>query len=58
LIVSVDDVAKNDDKPISIFLKSFFSFLITFVLMFSAWIVLSGKFDPLLLWFFCGILFL
>jgi len=50
LIVSVDDVAKNDDKPISIFLKSFFSFLITFVLMFSAWIVLSGKFDPLLLW--------
>ncbi len=29
---------------------SFFPFLITFVLMFISWIVLSGKFDPLLLW--------
>jgi len=32
------------------FFRSFFSFLITFFLMFSSWIVLSGKFDPLLLW--------
>jgi multicomponent Na+:H+ antiporter subunit E len=29
---------------------SFFPFLITFVLMFISWIVLSGKFIPLLLW--------
>jgi len=29
---------------------SFFPFLITFVLMFITWIVLSGKFIPLLLW--------
>ncbi len=28
---------------------SFFPFLITFVLMFISWIVLSGKFEPLLL---------
>lgn len=32
------------------FLKSFLSFLITFIFMFLTWIVLSGKFDPLLLW--------
>jgi multicomponent Na+:H+ antiporter subunit E len=30
-------------------LKAFLSFLITFVLMFICWIVLSGKFEPLLL---------
>ncbi|MBU0971984.1 MAG: Na+/H+ antiporter subunit E [Proteobacteria bacterium] len=29
---------------------SFFPFLITFILMFVVWIVLSGKFDALLLW--------
>jgi len=29
---------------------SFFPFLITFVLMFTSWMVLSGKFEPLLLW--------
>ena len=30
--------------------KAFFSFLITFVLMFLTWILLSEKFEPLLLW--------
>lgn len=30
-------------------LRSFFAFLITFLLMFSVWLVLSGKFEPLLL---------
>jgi len=29
---------------------SFFPFLITFFLMFVSWIILSGKFEPLLLW--------
>jgi len=50
LIVSYNGVAKNDGKPTSTFFKSFFSFLITFVLMFLSWMVLSGKFEPLLLW--------
>lgn len=30
-------------------LKSFFAFLITFIVMLLSWIILSGKFDPLLL---------
>ena len=37
----------GDTRP-TIF-KSFLSFFITFVLLFVSWIVLSGKFDPLLL---------
>ncbi len=32
------------------FLNSFLSFLLTFILLFLSWIVLSGKFEPLLLW--------
>ncbi|MCK4768177.1 MAG: Na+/H+ antiporter subunit E [Desulfobacula sp.] len=50
MIVSGNGFAKNDGKPTSTCFKSFFSFLITFILMFLTWIVLSGKFDPLLLW--------
>ena len=50
MIVSGDSIAKNDGKPTSTFFKSFLSFLITFILMFLSWIVLSGKFEPLLLW--------
>jgi multicomponent Na+:H+ antiporter subunit E len=50
LIVSNNGVAKESGKTRSTFFKSFFSFLITFILMFLTWIVLSGKFDPLLLW--------
>ncbi len=50
LTVSNDGIAKNAGKSTSGFIKSFLSFLITFVLMFLSWIVLSGKFDPLLLW--------
>ncbi|HKJ97484.1 MAG TPA: Na+/H+ antiporter subunit E [Desulfotignum sp.] len=48
--------------------SAFFSFFITFVFMFATWIILSGKFDPLLLglglfssavvaWFFHDLLF-
>jgi multicomponent Na+:H+ antiporter subunit E len=48
--------------------SAFFSFCITFVFMFVTWIILSGKFDPLLLglglfssalvaWFFHDLLF-
>ena len=50
MIVSKNGIAKEDGNPRPTFFKSFFSFLITFVLMFFSWIVLSGKFDPLLLW--------
>ena len=42
--------AKNSGKPIIVWVKTLLSFLITFVFMFLSWIVLSGKFDPLLLW--------
>jgi multicomponent Na+:H+ antiporter subunit E len=31
-------------------IKSFFSFLITFIVMLVSWLILSGKFVPLLLW--------
>lgn len=50
MIVSGNGFAKNGGKSTSTWFKSFFSFLITFVLMFLTWLVLSGKFDPLLLW--------
>jgi len=50
LKVASDSLVKNNGKPAAKFLKSFFSFLITFVLMAFTWIVLSGKFEPLLLW--------
>jgi len=50
LIVSNDGAAKEDGNTRPAFFKSFFSFLVTFILMFLSWIVLSGKFDPLLLW--------
>ena len=44
-----DGISNEDGKPSATVLKSFLSFLITFVLMFICWIVLSGIFDPLLL---------
>lgn len=50
MTVSNNGIAKNNGKPTSTFFTSFFSFLITFVLLFLSWIVLSGKFDPVLLW--------
>jgi len=50
LTVSNDSVVKKGSNTRPAVYKSFFSFLITFVLMFFSWIVLSGKFDPLLLW--------
>lgn len=48
--------------------SAFFSFFVTFIFMFATWIILSGKFDPLLLglgllssalvaWFFHDLLF-
>ena len=50
MTVSNDSVVKKGSNTRPTFYKSFFSFLITFFLMFFSWIVLSGKFDPLLLW--------
>jgi len=50
LAVSNNGLASRQGKPVASLFNSFFSFLITFVLMFLTWIVLSGKFDPLLLW--------
>ncbi|MBU1342441.1 MAG: cation:proton antiporter, partial [Proteobacteria bacterium] len=50
MTVSSNGIAKNNGRPTSTFFKSFLSFLITFILMFLSWIVLSGKFEPLLLW--------
>lgn len=44
------DAAGQSGNAKSTFFKSFLAFLITFMLMFGSWIVLSGKFDPLLLW--------
>ena len=41
--------AGKNDQIRSTKIKSFFSFLITFIFMLISWIVLSGKFDPLLL---------
>ena len=46
-------ISKNngftEKKPLSNFSKSFISFSLTFILMFGLWIVLSGKFDLLLI---------
>lgn len=50
MTISGNGFSKNDGKPAVTFLKAFFSFLITFFFMFVSWVVLSGKFDPLLLW--------
>ena len=50
MTISNNGVAKEEGNTKVTSLKSFLSFLITFVLMFLSWIVLSGKFDPLLLW--------
>ncbi len=50
MTVSDNGVAREAGNRRSTIFKSFFSFLITFILMFLTWIVLSGKFDPLLLW--------
>ena len=49
---SVPDPGRNtlDGEPVRPKkLKAFFSFIITFIVMVVSWIVLSGKFDPLLL---------
>jgi len=44
-----DEAAGDKGKPSSSFIKSLLSFSITFILMFSTWLVLSGIFEPLLL---------
>ncbi len=49
MAISNSGAEKNNGKQTSARLKSFFAFLITFFLMFLSWIVLSGKFDPLLI---------
>ncbi|MBU1195933.1 MAG: Na+/H+ antiporter subunit E [Proteobacteria bacterium] len=50
MTVSTRSPGQNSCKQTSGYLKSFFPFLITFFIMFLSWIVLSGKFEPLLLW--------
>lgn len=47
--ISTEDAIRKDGFNLARILKSFFSFLCTFLLMFLVWIVLSGKFEPLLL---------
>ncbi|MCF6248211.1 MAG: Na+/H+ antiporter subunit E [Desulfobacula sp.] len=49
MTVSNNGTAGDPGRPDTRF-KTFFSFLITFVLLFLSWLVLSGKFEPLLLW--------
>lgn len=44
-----NEVSNDNEGPSPTFLKAFLSFLITFVLMFLCWIVLSGIFEPLIL---------
>jgi multicomponent Na+:H+ antiporter subunit E len=48
--VSSTGGVKKDGTPPRTWFKPFLSFLLTFLFMFLCWIVLSGKFDPLLLW--------
>jgi len=50
LTVSVSGLSKDQSAAKKEGGFSFFPFLITFVLMFITWIILSGKFIPLLLW--------
>ncbi len=50
MTVSASGPAKDQGAAKKEFGFSFFPFLITFVLMYLTWILLSGKFDPLLLW--------
>ena len=47
---SNNGIAEDVGNKKPAFVKSFLAFLITFIFMFLTWIVLSGKFDPLLLW--------
>ncbi len=49
MTVSNNGTAGDPGKSYARF-KTFCSFLITFVLLFVSWLVLSGKFDPLLIW--------
>jgi len=44
-----DEVPHTNESPAPTFLKSFLSFSITFVLMLLCWLVLSGIFEPLIL---------
>ena len=68
MTVSENGMGNRPDSPEKKSKFSFFPFLITFVLMFVTWIVLSGKFDALLIgmglissfivaWFFHDLLF-
>ncbi|MFA5906417.1 MAG: Na+/H+ antiporter subunit E [Desulfobacula sp.] len=44
-----DQMTRDKKSPSPTFLKSFFSFSITFVLMLLCWLILSGIFEPLIL---------
>lgn len=68
MTVSRNQTAEQDSSPAKSRLKKVFSFIITFVLMLVSWIILSGKFDPLLIilgmissflvtWYFFDLLF-
>ena len=47
--VSNNEISNGNESSSPGYLKSFFSFLITFVLMLLCWLVLSGIFEPLIL---------
>lgn len=49
MTVSSKETADKNSGSTKIFSKTLFSFVITFIFMFATWIVLSGKFVPLML---------
>ncbi|MFH1156738.1 MAG: Na+/H+ antiporter subunit E [Pseudomonadota bacterium] len=49
MTVSADPTLRKKGTASGLFGKSFVPFLLTFILMFICWIVLSGKFEPLLI---------
>ena len=65
---SKNRAADHNSSRTPVFYKTALPFIITFILMLASWIVLSGKFDPLLIvlgvvssflvsWYFCDLLF-
>jgi len=51
LTISENNGCEEDTKPLSNFYKSIIPFSLTFILMFGLWIILSGKFEALLIIF-------
>ncbi len=50
MVTSNNRVVPKGKQRGFLFLKSLISFILTFILMFGTWLILSGNFDPLLLW--------